>query len=225
MDEGIEDGDEVGGKARRKAQTRARVVSVLEAASGSRALRPDDLPSAPDFTGMDSSGAVAPISRVRRAQSDSEIVAVETEKRRLSYMRANSANRKIARTDVRPECVPITMMVFRYGERAADHIPEWPATAEVFQLQFIHEAEQSYATNIESAFNEYLSYLHAKLKDFPASLQELKRDRNMVLQVTNAAEGRETGAPLVDRRVWTHPAKSVSAWTCRGSPAGSGLKW
>lgn len=126
-------------------------------------------------------------------------------KRRLSEMAAGEGlargEAKTARGPTRAASAPIEITVFRYGDRACDHLATWPAAARVFQLQFVHEAAPSYAINIVPAFNAYLEHLHSEDASIPPTLSRLRSDWNIVLQITKTSDPNPAGAPLVNWRV------------------------
>lgn len=129
----------------------------------------------------------------------------QSKKRRLSEMAVGAGlspgDMKVPRGVARPASAPIELTVFRYGDRASDHLPAWPAAARVYQMQIMHEAAPSWVVNIVPAFNGYLEHLHSEDAGIPSSLSRLRAEWNMVLQIAKVSEPNPAGAPLVNWRV------------------------
>ena len=92
------------------------------------------------------------------------------------------------------------MTIQKYGDRAKDFLDAWPETQRLWQVQLTHDAAPSYLIHIVEAFNRYLSSLHEADPENPKDLVALKKDCNVVLQITHV-ESNAQGAPLVNWRV------------------------
>ena len=102
---------------------------------------------------------------------------------------------------LRPANAPIDIVVFRYGDRANDHMSAWPPNARVFQIQMLHEGSPSYVVNIIPPVNGYLQSLHAEDQHAPKSLADLRKQCNIVVQITRPDGNNDSDLQLIHWRV------------------------
>ena len=76
----------------------------------------------------------------------------------------------------------------------------WPETQRLWQVQLTHDAAPSYLIHIVDAFNRHLSSLREADPESPKDLVALKRDCNVVWQITHV-ETNTQNAPLANWRV------------------------
>ena len=111
-----------------------------------------------------------------------------------------------------PDSAPVHISVFRYGDSAADHVDNWPASAPIYQVQFTHEAYPSHTVTFRDAFSEFLKSTASSTED-PQDVPSLQRTSRVKVQLTRAAEPNNAGIALKDYRVALYVAGGVEQLT------------
>ena len=101
-----------------------------------------------------------------------------------------------AQAKTKPNNAPIVLAISKYSSDAQDVIPTWRAGEPMWNVRVSHNAYPNVESGVLAATKDFLAAGHAADAAMPASLQDLRRDVQIVVQMGRVDETNTTHMPL-----------------------------
>ena len=155
-----------------------------------------------------------PLGSKKRAKSNSDAAKGESPSTKGTESSMQSSGAKSRRTSLsdiqitstppkrstdvkkKPNNAPIVVAVWKYSDEANDLMASFPAGERCYKISIEHEAWPDVTSRFIQSFGDFLLSEHERDADVPANLGELRREEDVIVNLTDTREPNPENAPL-----------------------------